>query len=145
MASDGEPSWHSELVALYEQGGGDAEAAKLLKITGAKFQQVYLEEPAFAEVIDMCRTLSRAWWESQARLNLWNKDFNTALWNFNMKNRYAWADKSEVKSDKNEREMSIDEVRSELLKRFPAMAKKMPELFSHVALVQTSRGDVTDE
>lgn len=134
------PQWQTDLLDLYGQGGSDVEAAKLLKITFARFEQLYLENPNFAEMIDNCRTLSQAWWVMQARKNLWNKDFNVALWNFNMKNRYGWADKSEVREEKSPREMDVGQLRSEVVKKLPGLLKKMPELSNHMALVETSKG-----
>lgn len=133
------PPWQEALIALYSEGGSDVEAAKDLGITFKRFEQMYLEHAAFAELIDNCRTLSHAWWISQARKNLWNKDFNTALWNFNMKNRHAWADKSEVSDGKDPREMDVGKLRSELVKKLPSLLKTMPELSNHLALVETSK------
>lgn len=138
------PQWQLDLLDLYGQGGSDVEAAKLLKITFARFEQLYLENPSFAAMIDNCRTLSQAWWVEQARKNLWNKDFNVTLWNFNMKNRYGWADKSEVREEKSPREMDVGQLRSEVVKKLPGLLKKMPELSNHMALVETSKS-VKDE
>lgn len=141
MAKDEtQTEWKKDLVSLYSDGGSDVEAAKVLGITFAKFQQMYLEHPAFAEIIDNCRTLSHAWWVEKARTNLYNKDFNVALWNFNMKNRYGWADKSEVKEERAGKDMDMDAVRTELMKQMPAFFDKFPELRNHLALVKTSKG-----
>lgn len=132
--------WKTDLLDLYGEGGSDVEAAKVLGLTFARFERMYLEHPGFAEVIDSCRTLSHAWWVAQARNNLWNKDFNVTLWNFNMKNRYGWADKSEVRDEKSARELDIGELRSQVVKKLPGLLKKFPELSNHLSLVETSKG-----
>lgn len=133
--------WKQDLLSLYGEGGSDVEAAKVLGITFARFEQMYLEHPAFAEIIDNCRTISHAWWVEKARTNLYNKDFNVALWNFNMKNRYGWADKSEIKDEKSARDMDMGQLRTEIMKKMPAFFEKFPELHNHLALVKTSKGD----
>lgn len=140
MAEKALPEWQQQLLDLYGEGGSDSEAAVILKLTLARFDQLYLEQPAFATIIDQCRTLSRAWWESQARKNLWNKDFNTPLWNFNMKNRFGWADKSEVKEEKSPKDMDLAELRTRIAKQMPHLLKRIPELSNHLALVETSKG-----
>lgn len=142
--ADKTPQWQTELTELYGSGGGDAEAAVILKITTRRFEQLYLEQPAFAEIIDMCRTLSRAWWDSLPRKNLWNKDFNAPLYNFNMKNRFGWADKSEIREERDAKNMDISELRSRIIKQMPHLLQKFPELGNHLALVETSKG-VADE
>lgn len=136
-----ETEWKKDLLSLYGEGGSDVEAAKVLGITYARFQQMYLEHPAFAEIIDNCRTLAHAWWVSQGRRNLWNKDFNTPLWTFNMKNLYLWADKSEIKDDKSARDMDMGQLRTQILKKMPGFFDKFPELRNHLALVKTSKGE----
>lgn len=125
---EGTPEWHKELVQLYEVGGGDSEAVALLELTQPKFDALYAENPAFREVIDLCRAMSNAFWDSQGRLNLHNKEFNTTAWVFTMKNRRGWADKTEIKDDKLARDMSIDELRSRILKTAPGLIEKIPEL-----------------
>jgi hypothetical protein len=44
---------------------------------------------------------SEAWWEEEARRSLHDKEFQTALWFINMKNRFRWSDKTEVQVDGN--------------------------------------------
>lgn len=132
-ATSSNPDWNS-LVEEYSLGASDVEIAKLLKITINKFYQLIEENAAFAEFVDRGRTLSRAWWESQARKNLWNKEFNTALWNFNMKNRYGWADKVDTNDTTNKDPVSLDALKSDLAQALTRLSKKNPELLKGVHL-----------
>lgn len=133
--SDTAPQWHKDLVDLYECGGSDSEACVVLEITQAKFDALVVENEDFAGIIEMCRTLSNAFWDSQGRKNLKNKEFNTPLWIFNMKNRRGWAEKSEVRDDKLARDMNLDELRAQILKKAPALLDKLPELRNHTATI----------
>ena len=67
-----------------------------MKITIKAFYKQIGENAAFAQLVEYGRTLSQAFWESQYRKNLNNKNFNTALLNFYMKNKFGWADKTET-------------------------------------------------
>lgn len=127
------PNWQT-LVDEYEQGASDVEIAKLLKITITRFYQLIEESESFAEFVERGRTLSRAWWESAGRKNLWNKEFNTALWNFNMKNRYGWADKVDTNDTTNKDPVDLDQARSQLQSALKALGKKHPELISGLNL-----------
>ena len=82
----------------YATGAADVEIAKLLDITINDFYRLEQEQPAFAKFVDKGRTMSQAWWYEKARKGLFTNEFNTALWNFNMKNRFPddWRDKQEV-------------------------------------------------
>jgi hypothetical protein len=122
MAAETSPNWEA-LLGEYSEGASDVEIARLLKITLNRFYQLIEENPAFAEFVERGRTLGRAWWESQARKNLWNKEFNTALWNFNMKNRYGWADKVESNDTTDKDPVNLDQARAQVMSYF----KKNPE------------------
>ena len=52
--------------------------------------------PRFSESVKKGDRLSEAWWMTQGRISLRERDFNSTLWYMNMKNRHGWADKHEV-------------------------------------------------
>lgn len=109
--------WARKLIELYSEGYSDAEVAAEMKITIREYYKQIQENPVFAKLVEFGRTLSLAWWEGQARKNLNNKQFNTPLWVFNMKNKYGWADKTEVKSEVENTNINIDELRATLAKQ----------------------------
>lgn len=128
------PNW-AAVQSAYEEGASDVEIAKILGITLTDFWKLYEEEPAFARVIDKGRTLAQAWWYEKGRTGLWNKEFNTTLWNFNMKNRYGWADKVESNDTTNKEPVNIDQAKSQLQSALKRLGKKNPELMSGLRLV----------
>lgn len=88
-------SWAKELVNYYSEGYSDAEVASELKITLREYYRQAQENSTFAQLVEYGRTLSLAYWEGLARKNVTNRNFNTSLYNFYMKNRHGWADKVE--------------------------------------------------
>ncbi len=128
------PKWEV-LIEAYSNGAGDIEIARLLNITRKKFYQLCDDSPAFAEFVEKGRTLSEAWWYEKGRTALWDKSFNVALYNFNMKNRFGWADKVETNNQNTTNEPSnLDEARSQLREAIARVSKKNPELLSGVHL-----------
>lgn len=95
----------------------------------AKFFEMERDLPAFAAFAEKGRTLSQAWWVYQARRNLFNKDFNTTLFNFNMKNRFGWADKVETTDKSADEVRNTDQLKSELAKAYKQLGSKYPEVF----------------
>lgn len=123
------PDWKA-LLELYGEGASDVEIARALDITTARFFYLCQEVPAFADFAEKGRTLSQAWWVEQARKNLWKKDFNVALWNFNMKNRYGWADKTEMSDTTDKTPVNKDQLEAQLATALKSLGKKNPELIS---------------
>lgn len=122
------PKW-DELLDLYSEGASDVEIARALRITVARFYNLIEEVPEFANFVERGRTLAQAWWYEAGRKNLWNKDFNTTLYNFNMKNRHGWADKVET-GDKNDKPIDQQAARAALVSALRELGKKNPELLS---------------
>ena len=92
-----DPDWRKTALALYDQGASDREVMKELALSPGSWEVLYNDvlESDFRELVDFGRLLSHAWWESQGRINLRNKQFNAALWTINMKNRFGWSEKTE--------------------------------------------------
>lgn len=114
----------------YSEGALDVEVAKILNVTIARFHAMCEEIPDFATFVDQGRTLSQAWWMEQARKNLWNKEFNTSLWNFNVKNRFGWADKLDTADKTDTDPVNIDQVKGQVSAQIKKLAKAYPELLA---------------
>lgn len=86
---------------LYSAGGSDVEVkAYICEIRGSFSNDLWdrwlVEELNFSETIKRGRLLCESWWTKEGRLNLKDKDFSYTGWYMNMKNRFKWADKSDV-------------------------------------------------
>lgn len=130
------PNW-DELELLYAEGASDVEIACALHITMRKFQKMYQDSKPFADWVDMGNTIASAWWVSQGRLHLKNKTFNSSLWGFNMKNRYAWAEKSELSNLADKDDSDLEKLKRELQATMRIIAKDNPDLLSgkHLQIV----------
>lgn len=94
---DEKEDWRKLVLSLYNQGASDREIMRELSMTPASWNVIYDDvlESDFQELVDFGRAMSHAWWESQGRINLKTRYFNTALWTINMKNRFGWSEKTE--------------------------------------------------
>ena len=113
---------------IYENGGSDVEIANALRISMREFLKMEKEIPTFARFVELGRTMSQSWWYSRGRKNLANKEFNTALYNFNMKNRFGWADKVETSSNPADDTLNADQMKSEITRLAKKLGKTHPEL-----------------
>lgn len=124
--------------AKYAEGGSDIEVATLLGLTRSEFYKLIEEAPDFAKLVDKGRAVAEAWWYAQGRLALRAEKFNTALYNFTMKNRYGWADKIEQGDKSSEGPTNLDQAMGELQKAIKRIAKSNPEWLSGANLLTTS-------
>lgn len=134
------PDWSGALAA-YGEGASDVEIAKILNITISKFYQLCEDTPSFRDFADRGRTLSQAWWYEQGRTGLFRKDFNVALWNFNMKNRHGWADRVETNDTTEKEPASLDQAKGQLAAALKSLGKKNPELLSGANLTLVKERD----
>lgn len=122
-----QPSKWDAVLALYEEGASDVEVCKYLSMTSAQFDRTYADVEAFSRIVDYGRTLSKAWWYETLRKNVRNKAFNTALFNFAMKNLHGWADKVESVTDDLSRK-SLDDQKAELQALLSRIQERDPSL-----------------
>ena len=100
-------NWKDIIYSLASQGASDVEIkAHFMTLNGMTARAIDLmwwamqkREIEFADVIKKSRILCQSWWEKQAKKYMYHpKDsvFESAIWFMNMKNRFAWKDKTEV-------------------------------------------------
>lgn len=135
------PDW-GRLLTEYELGASDVEIAVILGITLNRFMQLEQENPAFAEFVERGRTLSRAYWYKVGRTALFDKNMNTSLYVFTMKNRFGWADKVETNDTSDKESVDQDKLRAQLQLALKRLGKKNPELLSGANLHLTKNANV---
>ena len=137
-------AWAKELINLYSDGYSDAEVAAHMKITVREYHQQINDNAVFSKLVEYGRTLALASWESQARLNVGNKAFNTPLWVFTMKNKYGWADRVETTSSNENVMIDIDALRAKVAKQTSKYVKlNHPELASVAGVLMNTEAEDT--
>ena len=92
--------WHLKLLA--QAKNGDSQVQWRLHALGGlnqtTYERMYREEPEFKRVIDHGMMLCEDWWLNEGKKMMRGayEKAVPAVWIFNMKNRFKWADKQEV-------------------------------------------------
>lgn len=137
--------WAKKVIELYSMGCSDAEVAAELKITIKDYYQQLTDNKTFNKLVEYGRTLSQAFWESQARKNIANKQFNTPLWTFYMKNKFGWADKSEAITQNENVNTDLDSLRSKVFGEVAKLIKQNTPELTDAQRVLSGLGKVDDE
>lgn len=136
---EGSIPWSKQLVDLYSAGCSDAEVAAELKVTIKEYYKTISDNAKFAKLVEYGRTLSLAFWEGQARKNLGNKQFNSPLYAFYMKNKFGWADKTESVTTTENVNTDLDSLRQTVHKEVLNFIKRnQPELTDAQRLLSTT-------
>lgn len=95
------PDYCQRAIDLLKEGADIAELAYEFDVVQSTIYEWAKNNKEFSEAIKIGRDVAEGWWKKTGRTNIYNKEFNTALWYINMKNRYGWADKKEISQDVN--------------------------------------------
>lgn len=117
-------TWVETIINTYTEGASDVEVCAEIKVSLAKFNDRYKSDMNFKELVDFGRLLSHAWWMRQARLAIRDKTFNTAMWQFVMKNRFGWADKTENVERLPDGMVDLDSLKAKMEQMLPQMIKQ---------------------
>ena len=93
------PEMCKTVIDLMKEGASQQEVLATLDISNDTFYRWKKENAEFSETIKRGIQLSQAWWEKKGRISLDDRQFNSTLWYMNMKNRFSWADKKEIKEE----------------------------------------------
>ena len=92
--------WRDRLIELGRAGKSQEYMAASMGIGKELFYRFKAEEQDFSNAVSEAIGYSRMFWEDAGIEGMYmgGKDnpFNATVWTFNMKNRFAWADKQEV-------------------------------------------------
>ena len=96
--------WYDILLKEYKEGASDVEIKALIwewkgSFSNDLWSRWLKEEVEFSETIKMGRALSHSRWLKKGRKSLGDKEFSYTGWYMNMKNRFGWADKKEIKEE----------------------------------------------
>jgi len=135
-----------QIIDLYSAGYSDAEVAAELRITIKEYHKTVKDNAAFGKLVELGRTLSQAFWESQARRNLVTKGFNSSLYAFYMKNKFGWADKVETTSTNEDTNISLDDLQNQIASKLREFEKRnTPEVTDAQSLFTVSQMEVDNE
>ncbi len=123
------PNWKETILDLASRGMSDVEIRNDLSIGHNMWYKLQDRNKEFGETIKKAKDICEAWWLTQGRTSLRDKEFSYVGWYMNMKNRFGWKDRNETditsKGDKIGT-VDIDKLATELKKKF-AESGEMPD------------------
>lgn len=94
-------NWQEIMRDCGQEGGSAVEARCLLGIGTSAWDTLLEDSEVFRATENERQALCEVWWERQGRRMTTGGNGNSAVWIFNMKNRFKWRDKPE--SDEEEK------------------------------------------
>jgi hypothetical protein len=107
--------WKEKCFNMYKKGYSTCEiVSEIFGISYHTFLNFKKNNKEFLQSIKELESFSKSWWMKKGRENVDNKDFNATLWYMNMKNRFGWKDKQEIKHDGSMVSVNISKKESEV-------------------------------
>lgn len=121
--------WEERIINLAKEGASIVELAVELDISRGTFYALSERDEYFLNTVKKCKRLCEAWWLKKGRTELDNKDFSYTGWYMNMKNRFNWADKKEIKEEVKQEvtTLNIDNLSLDELKSLERISDKLRE------------------
>ena len=88
-------NWKELILTEMAEGASRQEVTALLGISNDLYERLAKEDAEFSETLKRGLMLCEAWWLTEGRKNLKNRNFSYVGWYMNMKNRFGWKDKTE--------------------------------------------------
>lgn len=111
----GTPGWEEHMLAIYMSGKFDVNVMAGIRLTKRRFEDLYNSDDVFKTLVEYGRMLSEAFWHAIPADNILNRNVNATLFSMVMKNKFGWAEKTEIKATKDISEMNEAELKAELL------------------------------
>ena len=118
-------NWRDIILDLKREGASNVECKVAIGVSNDLWERLIKEEPEFSDAVKEGELLCETWWLKAGRTGMFqtsggkevHTNLNPALWYMNMKNRFGWADKQEVKQDTNVSftPSSIEEIKRKML------------------------------
>ena len=117
----GTVGWEEHMLAIYASGKFDVNVMAGIRLTKRRFEDLYNSDDIFKTLVEYGRMLSEAFWHAIPADNILNRNVNATLFSMVMKNKFGWAEKTEIKATKDISEMTKEELEAELLQHTPTM------------------------
>lgn len=119
-----------QIIDFYKEGMSDIEICRELGITKRTFNSWYDNNPAFRSIVDMGRDFAEAWWDSQWRSGVRNKDVNPGILKPVMQQRYGWTDKTENKNANINADLTLEQMMERLSQQLALLPPEQAKLLS---------------
>jgi len=119
--------WEKSIIELSKKGASIVELAVELDISRNTLKALTDRDEYFLNTIKRCKRYCEAWWLGKGRTELENKEFSYTGWYMNMKNRFGWADKKEIKEEvkKEVTNFNIDNLSLDELEQLERINEKL--------------------
>jgi hypothetical protein len=90
-------NWKDQVLKFTSQGLSKEEIyLRYFRINPQLFEALCQRDIEFSLTIKKAEILCKGWWIEQSRKSLKRKNYQSALWFMNMKNRFGWKDKTDI-------------------------------------------------
>jgi hypothetical protein len=98
--------WQRTLIQCGDEGGSDVKMRLLLGIGEVAWNTLIADSEEFSRTVKEARLRSQIWWEDAGRSMALGAQGNATVWIFNMKNRFAWRDSTQIDHTSSDGSMS---------------------------------------